>query len=53
MGGAKQDETPVSHAATSPCCHNLTNYVILWQSHPKMKKLEPRFMGVTILKCQM
>ena len=21
MGGTKQDEAPVSHAATSPCCH--------------------------------
>ena len=29
MGGAKQDDEPVSHAATSPHCHK----EIVWRDH--------------------
>ena len=29
MGGAKQDEAPVSHATASPCCHKENT----WRKH--------------------
>ena len=76
MGGTKQDEAPIGHAATSPRCHkenagrkhhHRVHLVVVVKATarqldepcdslaipPKMKKLEPRFMGVSISKCQM
>ena len=35
MGGAKQDEAPVSHAATSPCCHKEN----AWRDHHRRVRL--------------
>ena len=29
MGGAKQDEAPIGHAAASPCCHKEN----AWREH--------------------